>query len=180
MRTGFEGFKSLPQLYREFINQHREAASALQSKEAAEASHISIVKALFKFLKANDTDCDILIGRGFRHSLNECSSAIETLVKESTENTVRRSLSHGVVRVNSIILDPTHKRLGKYVTLDNYPFSEFMKLWEGWEKATHLAELTFDKLLPSIEKAKQETRLPLKTAEASAKKKRIKRVKVLV
>lgn len=154
------GAFSLAGAVTEFIEDNPVAKQALKSSDIAGMINISLTRSLYKFLKAHDFYPELVVGYGYLKDLDApCKTLVDEL-KETTSQNVRKNLSHGVVRVNGIVIDLTHRRLGKtYEQVYNFPYRDFQKYWAQIKSMSHVADMNMDEAANRIKHAVNVTKL---------------------
>lgn len=119
------GIATLGKAYKAFFDQNPTADKARTDSAVAEESLVPIVRALFSYLSNLGFDVTAVKGLDFTKQLDDCSIVITQwrMLHKST------AISHLVVKINNLILDPCFKRLGSAVRVDNYALSDFQRLW---------------------------------------------------
>lgn len=154
------GAFSLAGAVTEFIEDNMIARQALSNKEAAGPINISLTRSLYKFLKAHDFYPELVVGYGYMKELVNPCKLIEDDIRETTSQNVRKQLSHGVVRVNGIVVDLTHLRLGDtYEKIYNFPYRDFSRYWAQVKSMNHVADMKMDEAANRIKHAANTVKL---------------------
>lgn len=117
---------TLGEAYRSFFEKNKKAEDSKASPSVAENYLVSVVRDLFKYLYDHGFEPSVIQGIEFQKPLENASAAIERWKKM----TKSQKIKHLVVKVGNLILDPCFKRLGKAVSIDNYPVAEFQRMWK--------------------------------------------------
>lgn len=158
---------SLAKAYRKFLDSSLQAKSAARSAEAAEQFQVSLVKQLYHYFKANDIDCEVLLGVGYRGKLVSPSKELAELIQEMGLTKVAKSIEHAVVKVNQLVIDPSYRRLGtEYEERDNYPVRDFYKYWMAVRPLKHLLELSPTAVMQRIEILREQENNPHRHKES--------------
>lgn len=136
------GAFSLAGAVSQFIEENITAHRALQSASVAGGCNVSLTRALYKFLKAQDFYPELAVGHGYTKRLVDPSTALQDEIKERGHDRTVIDLKHGIVRVSGIVIDLTHRRLGStYQQVYNFPFREFKDYWKNITSMTHVADI---------------------------------------
>lgn len=137
------GAITLAHALEEFIAENSTVRAAQTSKVAADALGTSTVKALYRYLDDLDFDVEILVGKRYLKQLVLPSPRIALMIEELGPRTAAAHLTHGVVRVNDLILDLLFQKLGStYKRYNNFPLMEFEKYWMYVLDVNSLVEIT--------------------------------------
>lgn len=145
-----------------FISEDVHVRAAQSSRIAAGNLGTTTVKALYKYLIDLDFDAEILVGKRYLKQLLAPSPSIQLLVEEIGHQNAAASITHGVVRVNDLVLDLLYQKIGTtYKQYNNFPLSEFEQYWMYVLDVKSLADMTPDHVKKLIADASKDKNLHL-------------------
>lgn len=154
------GAFSLAGVVSQFIEDHLLVRQALNSAEAAGPLNIKLTRALYKHLKAQDFDPDLIVGYGFTKPLTNPCKALKDELVHTPMASVCRDLSHGIVKVSGMAIDLTHRRLGSaYQQVYNYPFREFSDYWKHVQSMSQFVDMGMEEAVSRLKNAANVSKL---------------------
>ena len=130
---------ALPKLLNAFLN-WPETKRAFMSAQDTEHSFPSLVKKLSVFLTREGWENEVFELRGYKKPIDDTAS--NRVFNTYTEND-SDAVSHAVVCVRRLVLDPCKLRLGSTYDLPwNYPAARLAEFWKEKQDVTHLLKLT--------------------------------------
>jgi len=149
----------------EFISEHSAVRAAQTSRAAADSLGTSTVKAFYRYLNGLDFDAEILVGKRYLKQIVQPSPSIAVMVEEMGQRSAAVNLTHGVVRVNDLVLDLLFQKIGAtYKEYNNFPLTEFEKYWMYVLDVNSLVEITPERVKQLVDEAAKNSvhRLPSK------------------
>lgn len=156
---------TLARALNEFISEHSAVRAAQTSRTAADSLGTSTVKAFFHYLEKLDFDAEILVGKRYLKKLTMPSPTIAIMVEEMGQRNAAVNLTHGVARVNDLILDLLFQKIGStYKQYTNFPLMEFEKYWMYVLDVKALVDITPERVKQLVEDAAKNSvhRIPSK------------------
>lgn len=151
---------SLAGAVREFIENTAAAKQSLSNSTAAGMCNISLTRALYKYLKSQDIDADLIVGQGYIKRLVNPSVQLQDEIKISGNAAVAKNLEHGVVRVSGLVIDLTHLRLGEtYAKVYNFPFREFKEFWTHIKSMSNVADMSPQEMAARLKHSATESQM---------------------
>lgn len=151
---------SLASMVREFIETTSAAKQALANSTAAGMCNISLTRALYKYLKSQDIDADLIVGQGFKKHLVNPSIQLQEEIKVSGNVATAKNIQHGVVQVSGLVIDLTHLRLGEtYAKVYNFPFREFKEFWTHIKSMSNVADICPDEIAARLKHSDNENQV---------------------
>lgn len=127
---------SVAHLVTDFLETEPMAQKTGISAEDAQEAFPSLLKKLVKYLSNKDVDVAILECSGFKHAIRQPASK-DVLTKDAPK------LTHAVVKIGGMIVDPCRLRLGPTYNLPlSYPQSMLKQFWTFTTDVTHLVLMT--------------------------------------
>jgi hypothetical protein len=154
------GSFSLAGAVREFIENTSAAKQALANSTVAGMCNTSLTRALYKYLKNQDIDAELIVGEGFTKRLINPSVQLQDEIKVNGNASVAEKLQHGVVRVSGIVIDLTHLRLGEtYAKVHNFPYREFKEFWIRTKSVSNLVDIRPDEMAARVKHAANQSQM---------------------
>ena len=153
MREGM----SLARALDTFIADNPSVRAAQTNRIAAGNLGTSTVKSLYHYLNGLDFDAEILVGKRYLKQLVSPSPSIQILIEEMGQRNAAAYISHGVVRVNDLVLDVLFQKIGAtYKQYNNFPLLEFEKYWMYVLDVNSLVEITPEHVKKLVDSAAKE------------------------
>jgi hypothetical protein len=135
---------NITQAIRDFFSRNPDAEMCLSNKEKAGSLNVSVTKRLYKFLKTGGFSPRLLMGKGFRKPLVKPCVTLAMRMRAEGPDYVRENLSHGVVKVNDMVIDLTHLRLGENYQPYSFPYKLLSQYWDRIVDVTNAVEMSID------------------------------------
>lgn len=124
----------------QYIATDKAAHAAQVSAEQAQAAYPRLVKRLGKIIEAHDFDYKIFEFMGYKHGIDDSMS-------DFFKDKVPSKMTHAVVVVGAMAIDPCRLRLGtKYPLPFSYMLSQAHSCWTTIVDRTHLIRMTREEI----------------------------------
>lgn len=143
---------ALPKLLNIFLA-WPESKKSFMSAEDAEQHYPGLIKKLSKFLTEEGWDNAVFEVKGYKKHLsgNAADAVLQQFNKKKSEG-----VSHAVVCVRQIVLDPLRLRMGETYDLPwNYQLPRLDEFWKEKHDVTHLLRLTSEDVQSLLQSVKQ-------------------------